>query len=133
MPSSPAHPHKSLRILCVDDERAIRDIIALRLRYAGHEVDVAEDGLAALQKVAESSATYDVVITDNLMPRLTGVGLAERLRATGYGGAIVFFSSTLDETSAERLAPLNITAAIEKGGPIDELMSALEKVSRAAE
>lgn len=127
MPAS-SDPPKRLRILCVDDENAIRDIVALKLRRDGHAVSVAEDGLAAYQLVKEASEPFDLIITDNLMPRLTGVALIERLRAEGYRGAVVFFSSTLDQTSANRLAPLNITAAVEKGAPMSELLAAIEKV-----
>src|SRR5690349_15720 len=108
------------RVLCVDDEPAMRQILALYLQRQGYEVETA-DGLAAWNLVAANPGRFDVVITDNQMPNMSGIALVEKLRASGYPGRIVFFSSTLPQQSAERLLRLQVDAVLEKGRPITDL------------
>jgi len=66
------------RILVVDDEPDVREMLSLALAQAGYEVDEAADGFAALAKV--SRYRPDVVVTDLRMPGMTGVDLLQRLR-----------------------------------------------------
>lgn len=119
---------KPKRVLCVDDEPAVREVLALHLRRRGYEVEIAPDGLCAWQLIAKTPAHFDAVITDNQMPHLTGVELVEKLRANGFGGGIVFFSSTLPAQSVERLRSLDV-AVVEKGRSIPELMAALRRAA----
>lgn len=122
----PPKPSQSpTRVLCVDDEPAVRDLLALYLRRSAYEVETAEDGMEAWRKISENPEKFHVVITDNQMPNLEGIDLVERLRAQGFGGRIVFFSSTLAPQSAERLARLRVDAVVEKGRPLTHLMTAL--------
>lgn len=65
-------------ILVVDDEPAIRELIADVLREEGYALAVANDGIAALDMLPETRA--DLIVTDIMMPRLDGVGLIRRLR-----------------------------------------------------
>ncbi len=120
----------SLRILCVDDEPSLRDVLVLALRQRGHTVTAAEDGLQAWEMATDPNHRFDVVITDNQMPNMDGVQLAERLRSAGFPGAIVFFSSTVDATRHQRIASLAIDAIVEKGRPISDLFVVLEAVKR---
>jgi CheY-like chemotaxis protein len=113
------------RILCVDDNPTITDMLALHLQRHAYEVETSPDGLAAWRLISANPTRFDAVITDNQMPHMEGIDLVEKLRANGFPGAIVFFSSTLAPQSAERLARLRIDAVIEKGRPISELMTAL--------
>jgi len=121
-------PSRPLQILCVDDEPAIRTILAQQLVRMGHCVHTASDGQEALGKVAAGMDAFDLVITDNQMPKVTGVELAERLRAGGYSGAILFFTSTLDGRSLRRIAAVNAVAVVEKGSALSTLLSAIERV-----
>ena len=59
------------RILVIEDERDIRDLYRRMLTDAGHIVDVAPDGVAALKMVAGS--TYDVLLLDIIMPKKDGI------------------------------------------------------------
>ena len=67
------------RVLLVDDEEAIRDAVAYSLRAEGLEVDCREDGTSAVEAVAASS--YDVVLLDVMLPDISGVEVARRVRA----------------------------------------------------
>jgi len=67
------------RILVVDDSPGLRETLADILTGDGYRVDVAEDGLVALEHLARSS--FDVMILDLAMPRLDGIELLKRLEA----------------------------------------------------
>src|SRR5229473_6198098 len=65
------------RILVVDDEPLVTQLIAETLALVGHEVDTAKNGREALEKV--SACAYDVILSDLRMPELDGVGLYREL------------------------------------------------------
>lgn len=58
------------KILVVDDEERIRDVITTYAKYEGYEVDVAEDGLEAIEMAKDNN--YDVIVMDIMMPNLDG-------------------------------------------------------------
>jgi two-component system, chemotaxis family, chemotaxis protein CheY len=66
-------------VLTVDDSAAIREMLAYVLKSAGHRVIEAEDGMDGLQKAL--AGTFDLVITDQSMPRMDGITLVKALRA----------------------------------------------------
>jgi signal transduction histidine kinase len=81
-----------LHILVVDDEPVARDILSLYLAAEGHTVEMATNGYGALEKFRKEQ--FDLVITDQAMPGLTGLQLAEAIKKeantpilmlTGYG------------------------------------------------
>jgi chemotaxis protein histidine kinase CheA len=78
-PAPAAEERRGASILVVDDSLNTREIERGILEAYGYEVDVAEDGLAAIERT--HSRLYDLVITDVEMPRLDGFSLTERLRA----------------------------------------------------
>ncbi len=79
-----------MHILVVDDEPAIRDIVARVLEHAGFKVDVAADGELAWE--AAERHRYDLIITDEQMPRLSGCGLIERLRRAGAAPPVLMMT-----------------------------------------
>jgi CheY-like chemotaxis protein len=120
-------PTKSLRILCVDDEPAIRAVIAAHLRRRRHEPTLACDGLEAWGRVKPNVAAFDVVITDFDMPNLGGVGFVQLLREANFAGRIVVFSSSLAPHDKEKFRALGVDAIVEKGGTVGELLEQVEK------
>jgi len=75
LPQATAGAH---RILLVDDDACVRDLLVKQLDYAGYQVHVAEHGLSALQRLTE--AHYDLVLSDTIMPKLGGIQLAREIR-----------------------------------------------------
>jgi two-component system chemotaxis response regulator CheY len=67
-------------ILAVDDSASMRQMVAFTLQRAGYGVVSAVDGLDAWNKSAEG--TFDLVLTDQNMPNLDGLGLTRKLRQT---------------------------------------------------
>jgi signal transduction histidine kinase len=79
-PPAPAE-RRPRRILLVEDDQHVRHLTATILSQEGHEVTTATDGLEALRMLADREV--DLVITDVIMPRLSGPALVRRLRETG--------------------------------------------------
>jgi DNA-binding NtrC family response regulator len=69
---------QSLRVLIVDDEEDIRDILSDRLQAYGYEIVTAADGLEALEKVEKTSP--DLVLLDIQLPKLGGMEVLSRIR-----------------------------------------------------
>ena len=65
-------------ILAVDDSASMRQMVTFTLKNAGFDVTEAVDGQDALDKA--SARDFDLVLTDQNMPRLDGIGLTKRLR-----------------------------------------------------
>ena len=70
----------SLSILLVDDDAMVAESTSFMLTHLGHRFAVANSGAEALAAL-EHGSDYDLVITDNAMPGMTGIELAERIRA----------------------------------------------------
>ena len=73
-------PGRGERILVVDDEYAVRNVLGLSLTHLGYKVETAASGLDALDKFGEAEGRYDLVILDLLMPGLSGEEVFNRLR-----------------------------------------------------
>jgi CheY-like chemotaxis protein len=68
------------RILVVDDEPMVRALIARALSDEGHEVVTVANGRAALDVARAAKGRFDLIVTNNYMPGLTGPELIERVR-----------------------------------------------------
>ena len=68
-----------MKILVVDDEKNLRQVLAIELSADGDEVDAAEDGLKALELLEKTE--YDVVLLDLNMPRMGGIDVLKKIRA----------------------------------------------------
>ena len=69
---------KKLRIIYAEDSPAERELLSQTLSERGHEIDCFNDGQTALQAI--TGKAYDVLITDNDMPHITGLDLVRELR-----------------------------------------------------
>jgi len=92
-------------VLVVDDDAHIREVARYALARAGHAVEVATDGVVALDRMQRGG--IDLVVLDVLMPELDGFALCRRMRASGHV-PIVFLSSRGEE--ADRVLGLDLGA-----------------------
>ena len=122
---APDSQRRRFRILCVDDEPALREIVQLLLRRQGHIVDTASDGLEAWELLSDAAKAYDLVITDNEMPRVTGLDLVQLLRESRFRGRVIVFSSSLTDVDIAKLHSWAVDAIVEKGGPAERLLVAV--------
>jgi two-component system chemotaxis response regulator CheY len=85
------------RVLAVDDSPSIRQIVSFTLRGAGHDVIEAVDGQDALEK--SEGQTFDVVLTDQNMPRCDGLTLVRTLRQRDDFGSTPILMLTTESSS----------------------------------
>ena len=85
-----------IKVLLVDDERALTNLVTMALRYEGWEVDVAHDGRGAISKFA--TADPDILVLDIMLPDVDGLQILQRIRsAAGY--TPVLFLTARDSVS----------------------------------
>jgi two-component system OmpR family response regulator len=85
------HGAPEARLLVVEDEPNIRELLATSLRFAGFEVTVAHDGATALRQATEHDP--DLVVLDVMLPDMDGFTVTRKLRATGRILPIVFLTA----------------------------------------
>ena len=113
---------KNLSVLIVEDELALRESFQFLLQNLFAEVDTAEDGQEALNKMDEQD--YDIVLTDLSMPRMSGLRLVDTIRKKSQSQIVVAISAHDDEEFSEALAPYNVKL-LTKPLEMDELFETL--------
>ena len=122
----PRQPNSPLRILVVDDDRGILQLNTEVLQHSGYEVDSAADGAAAWE--ALQLKPYDLMITDNNMPKLTGFELLQKLRAAHIVLPVIVASGTFFSPEAAPTPWCQPEAALLKPYTIEALLRVVEKV-----
>jgi CheY-like chemotaxis protein len=122
----------SLRVLVVEDDDVIRQLITVNLELEGFEVFPAIDGQDALEKVA--AANPDVITLDVMMPRLDGWATAEKLRENPDTAAIkiVLLSARAQETDLQRGERIGVDAYLTKPFDPDELIDVVRRLGASA-
>jgi two-component system, OmpR family, response regulator MprA len=95
-----------MRVLVVDDEPAVRTALERALRIEGYDVELAEDGLEALQRLA--AHTPDAVVLDVLMPNVDGLEVCRRIRAADDQTPVLML--TARDAVGDRVAGLDAGA-----------------------
>ena len=116
----------SQRLLIVDDDACLSRLEATILKSAGYQVDTAAEAETAFH--ALSSGLYDALVTDNLMPGLSGVGLVRQMRGANIQVPVVMVSGSLESLDLERLRDdpwSRIFAFVHKPFRSKELLSAV--------
>jgi CheY-like chemotaxis protein len=124
-------PQQPLRVLCADDNVLVLDMLAKTLQSAGHHVEVAMDGRAAVSRVAKDPAYFHLIVTDTRMPRLDGFGLVQEARSAGYEGKFIVFANALSPEERQRYDKLRVDRVIDKPGRSGELVGAISELSAA--
>jgi DNA-binding NtrC family response regulator len=106
MPDSPASSVPASTILVVDDDPVILRLVGSILSAAGYEVLAADGGWSAVHAFEESTSPIHLLLTDVVMPDLTGPVLALRLRAQQPDLRVLFISGFHDGTMVQQFASL---------------------------
>jgi len=117
------------RVLVVDDDDVIRQLISVNLELEGFEVATAVDGQDCLEKVKD--VRPDVVTLDIMMPRLDGWEAASRLRADPDTADIkvVLLSARAQEADLERGSRIGVDAYLTKPFDPDELIDIVRRLA----
>ena len=119
----------SQRILIVDDDASMRDLIALHLRAGSYRVEMAEDAIAAGYEVLK--APPDLIVCDINLPHLNGLDFVAALRADPATDFIPVIFLTATEEHYERAKQLGRTEYLLKPTRGDVLLGAVRKYLRS--
>ena len=117
---------KRLNILAVDDEAGSRAALAIVLKLAGHNAVFAKDGDEALELFENAEDPFDLIITDHLMLRVSGLDLVRRLREKGFVGEIVVLTAYAGTIEEAEYRKLEVAGIMEKPFDIAELREWLQ-------
>jgi signal transduction histidine kinase len=115
-----------LRILLVDDEQVVREVIALFLRHQAHEVEVTPSAIEALRLVREQK--FDLVITDHAMPGMTGGNFVATLRSAGFQIPILMLTGFGELMTTSDSIPTGVTKLVNKPVTMEDLRSAIAAI-----
>ena len=116
------------RILVVDDEPNIRDLLITSLRFAGFQVKAVSNGAQTISAVLEEEP--DLIILDVMLPDMNGFSVTKRLRGAGYTAPILFLTAK-DETE-DKITGLNAGGDdyVTKPFSLDEIVARIQAILR---
>jgi DNA-binding NtrC family response regulator len=118
----------SIRILIVDDERAILDYMQTLLERDGYQVKTLSDPLAVEEEVRGGG--YHLIVLDLMMPRLDGIEVLKRIRRIDTDIAVVIFTGYPNLETAVASMKLDAVDYIKKPFNVDEFREVLSRVMR---
>ena len=126
-----AEPDRSLRVLFIDDEPLLREMIQEVLSFHQHQVESAEGGeagMAMFEKAKAKGQPFDVVITDLGMPGMDGKQVAERVKASSPKTPVILLTGwgMMLEEKGEGMS--NVDALMNKPPRANDLLQVLAKV-----
>ena len=109
------------RILVVDDDRGMQDVLDIMLSRAGYQVATADDGAAALEIIGKKK--FDLVITDLKMPRVDGIDLLKGIKETAPGTAVILLTAFASGETALAAMREGAYDYVEKNFNVDDLLA----------
>lgn len=120
-----------IRILLVEDEDAIRDLLKLNLELEGYEIDAVANGRDAIKKL--NGAHFDLLILDIMLPEISGLQVAEHFRLNDRETPILML--TAKDTSTDRITGLKMGADdyLTKPFVLEELLLRIQNLLRRSQ
>ena len=118
----------AFKALLVDDDPVMCLIVPTILHRLGHSVNIAENGTEAIKLFTRKPYAFDVVITDNNMPAVSGLDLVEHLRKNGFHGTVVVFSDVLTSELQTAHQKRSVNKILQKTATVENLSLALSEI-----
>ena len=116
------------RVLFVDDEPALVSLAVQELQRRGHRVHGSVSASEALATVNDPNQVFDLVVSDQNMPRMTGLELLREIRLRRPGLHCILITGVVDEKVLGAAAALGVDRVVEKPVTIDELCAVIQEV-----
>ena len=119
---------ENLKVLVVDDEPNIRDLLSASLRFQGHQVLTAANGNEAINKIVDNQP--DVVLLDVMLPDISGFGVTKKIRSLGIETPILFLTAR-DDTE-DKVTGLTVGGDdyVTKPFSLDEIIARISAIMR---
>jgi two-component system response regulator PilR (NtrC family) len=114
------------KILVVEDEKSMRDLLGLMLRKEGYDVETAESGDSALERMGPGQP-FDLVISDISMPGVSGLELLRQLRSLSGEIEVILMTAFGSKQTAIEALNLGATYYVEKPFDLDEMKAVVRK------
>ena len=124
-PNRPATGSARPRVLVVDDEASIRDLLAKTLALAEYDVDVAPDGRSALERMR--MYPYDLLIADLKMPGMDGLTVIREAKRYKADLPVIIITGFSTESSAIEAVNLGVAGYLTKPFRVPQVLSAAAK------
>jgi excisionase family DNA binding protein len=113
------------RVLVVDDEASIRDLLQKTLALAEYDVDVAQDGKSALERIRMNA--YDLLIADLKMPGVDGLSVIREAKRFKSGLPVIIITGFSTESSAIEAVNLGVAGYLTKPFRVPQVLAAAAK------
>src|SRR6187401_786203 len=124
-PPSPREPSDRPRVLVVDDESSIRDLLSKTLALAEYDVDTAGDGRAALERLR--LYPYDLLIADLKMPGIDGLSVIREAKRLKSDLPVIIITGYSTETAAIEAVNLGVSGYLTKPFRVPQVLAAAAK------
>ena len=119
-----AAPPRPLSVLVVDDEELVRKFVERVLREGGYQIATASDGPEAIE-VAAKLEHFDILVTDVMMPQMTGDELARRIRVSTPAIKVLYLTGFSDRLFKEKVTLWADEAFLDKPCSVAGLLQAV--------
>ena len=116
------------RVLFVDDERPLVTLAVQELQRRGHRVHGSVTTAEALATISDANQAFDLVVSDQNMPRMTGIELLREIKSRRPELRSILITGVVDEKVLGAAAALGVDRVVEKPVTIDELCAAIQEV-----
>jgi two-component system response regulator PilR (NtrC family) len=114
------------KILIVDDERSLREFLEIFLRKEGYDISVASNGRDAIDQL-ERGATFDLVLTDLMMPQVDGLGVLEAVKDRAPDTQVLMMTAFATTDTAIDAMKKGAFDYVQKPFKVDEIKVVIEK------
>jgi len=118
------------KVLVVEDEYSIRDVIAINLDRAGYEAVRVPSAERALEVYNESPDSFDIALLDIMLPGMDGLELCRQIRETNKNIGIIMLTAKVQEADKIRGLSIGADDYVTKPFSINELLARVEAVAR---
>jgi signal transduction histidine kinase len=127
-PAATTGEKQGMRILVVEDEPLVREVITAYLTYDNHEIETAENGVEGLEKFRASA--YDLVMTDRAMPLMNGDQFAKEVKKINPQQKIILLTGFGDLMAGTGEQPENIDLVVSKPCTMNQIRQAVAKFDK---
>ena len=119
---------ENLKVLVVDDEPNIRDLLSASLRFQGHQVLTAANGNEAINKIVDNQP--DIVLLDVMLPDISGFGVTKKIRSLGIEVPILFLTARDDTEDTVTGLTVGGDDYVTKPFSLDEIIARISAIMR---
>jgi DNA-binding NtrC family response regulator len=117
-----------IRILLVDDEEVLAELVHEILEEMGYKVTIYTGSAAALQAFSAAPSTFDLVVADEKMPGMSGTELAQEILEIRPGIPIILYTDFPEIAAEKKAIKIGIRAIVRKSSRMEELVHYIRRL-----